>query len=141
MELKVKKLNPKAKLPTFAHDTDAGMDLYSLYDHTIHPKEICRIETGIAIELPKDCVCLVWDKGGLSNLYGLKTLGGVFDEGYTGDITIGLINLGHKTFEVKAGDKVAQILIQKVERPKITLVDNLSDGKRGANRYGSTGRS
>lgn len=142
MELKVKKLDPKAKLPTFAHSTDAGMDLYALSSHLIKKGQSCRIETGIAIELPKGTVGLVWDKGGLSHLHGLKTLGGVFDEGYSGDVTVCLINLGQEDYQIKAGDKVAQYIIQKVEKPNvIKLVQEISSGQRGEKRYGSTGRS
>jgi dUTP pyrophosphatase len=140
MKLKVKKLNPSAKLPEYAHDTDAGMDLFALNEYIIHPGEIVRIETGIAIELPKGYAALIWDKGSIAMIHGLKVLGGVGDCGYTGDYTVGLINLSKKTFKIEKHSKVAQLLIQKVEHPEIIEVNKIVAGKRGTNRFGSTGK-
>lgn len=140
MKIKIKKLHPDAIVPKFALAGDVGMDLFAIEAHEIKPKQIARIATGIAMELPKGHAGLVWDKSGLSHKYGLKTLGGVLDEGYRGDLTVGLINLSGKKYRVEKGDKIAQILIQKIERPKIVLTGALSKSKRGEGRYGSTGK-
>lgn len=139
MKIHVKKLHPDARIPAFAHPGDAGMDLYSVGDIVIHPGERASVPTGIAIELPDGYVSLVWDKSGPSHTFGIKTLGGVLDSGYRGEYLIGLVNLGRDIFEIKKGQKIAQLLIQKVERPDIEEVDELSDTSRGTRGFGSTG--
>jgi len=140
MKLKIKKLHPDAKLPTYGHKTDAGMDLFSIKDYSVKPGEIVHAETGIAIELPRGYAALIWDKGSIAMVHGLKVLGGVGDCGYTGDYTVGLINLGKKVFNIEKGQKIAQILIQKVENPEIIESTEIASGKRGKNRFGSTGK-
>lgn len=139
MKISIKKLHPDAKVPAFAHPGDAGMDLYSVEDMVLAPGERGSVPTGIAIELPDGYVSLVWDKSGPSHKFGVKTLGGVLDSGYRGEYLIGLINLGQENFEIKKGQKVAQLLIQKVERPEIEEVAELGDTSRGAGGFGSTG--
>lgn len=139
MKIRVKKLHPDAKVPAFAHPGDAGMDLYSVEDIVLAPGERRSVPTGIAIELPDGYVALVWDKSGPSHRFGVKTLGGVLDSGYRGEYLIGLINLGQENFEIRRGQKVAQLLIQKVERPEIEVADELGDTSRGARGFGSTG--
>lgn len=140
MDLKIKKLHPDAKIPKFALMGDAGMDLYALKKHIVKPKEIVKISTGIAMEIPHGYVGLIWDKGSISMIHGLKSLGGVFDSGYRGDFTVALVNLGNKEFVFEKGDKIAQILIQKIEQPNIKIVEELSTSERGEERWGSTGR-
>jgi dUTP pyrophosphatase len=140
MILKIKKLHKEAKLPAFAHNTDSGMDLFALNETIIKPGEIARIETGIAIELPKGYAGLIWDKGSISMIHGLKVLGGVGDSGYTGDYTVGLINLSKKTYKIDKGSKIAQLLIQKIKHPEIIEVEELKNSKRGSDRFGSTGK-
>lgn len=139
MKIRVKKLHPDAKVPAFAHPGDAGMDLFSVEDMTIAPGARASVPTGIAIELPEGYVSLVWDKSGPSHKFGVKTLGGVLDSGYRGEYLIGLINLGREPFEIKRGQKIAQLLIQRVEHPEIEETDELSDTSRGAGGFGSTG--
>lgn len=140
MKVKIKKLDPEAKLPSYAHSGDAGMDLYSLEKVEIGPGERVKIKTGIAIELPEGYVGLWWDKSGLSNNHGLKILGGVLDCGYRGELLVGLINLSKQTYAIEKHDKVTQMLIQKVEHPEIEEVEELSDSSRGTGGFGSTGR-
>ena len=139
MNIQVKKLHPDAIVPSFAHPGDAGMDLYSVEDMVLAPGERRSVPTGIAIALPDGYVSLVWDKSGPSHKFGVKTLGGVLDSGYRGEYLIGLVNLGQETFEIRKGQKIAQLLIQKVERPDIEEVDELSDTSRGTGGFGSTG--
>lgn len=139
MKIRVKKLHPDAKVLAFAHPGDAGMDLYSVEDMVLAPGERGSVPTGIAIELPDGYVSLVWDKSGPSHKFGVKTLGGVLDSGYRGEYLIGLINLGQEPFEIRKGQKIAQLLIQKVERPEIEETDELGDTSRGAGGFGSTG--
>lgn len=139
MNIQVKKLHPDAIVPSFAHPGDAGMDLFSVEDLVIAPGARASVPTGIAIALPDGYVSLVWDKSGPSHKFGVKTLGGVLDSGYRGEYLIGLVNLGQEPFEIRKGQKIAQLLIQKVERPDIEEVDELSDTSRGTGGFGSTG--
>ncbi|MFA9262737.1 MAG: dUTP diphosphatase [Undibacterium sp.] len=139
MNIRVKKLHPEAIVPAFAHPGDAGMDLYSVEDIVIQPGERRSVPTGIAIALPDGYVSLVWDKSGVSHKFGVKTLGGVLDSGYRGEYLIGLVNLGQADFEIKKGQKIAQLLIQKVEHPEIDVVDELDETSRGTGGFGSTG--
>ncbi len=139
MEVKIKKLSPTAKLPTYAHASDAGMDVYALEHVVVQPMERVQIKTGIALEIPEGAVGLVWDKSGLSHKKGVKVLGGVIDSGYRGEVLIGIINLGSEEVVFEMGDKVAQILIQKVEHVDIVEMEELNDADRGDNGFGSTG--
>lgn len=139
MELQVQKLHPQANVPSFAHATDAGMDLYCLEDVVISAGGRTQIKTGIALGIPEGYVGLVWDKSGLANKAGLTVLGGVVDSGYTGEILILLQNTGTEDFSFNAGDKITQILIQKVEHPEIVEVDSLLETQRGEGGFGSTG--
>lgn len=140
LKIKIKKLDPEAKIPSYAHPGDAGMDLYALERVEILPGERVKIRTGIATEFPDGYVGLWWDKSGLSNNHGLKILGGVLDCGYRGELLVGLVNLSKETYIVEKHDKVTQMLIQKVECPQVEEVSELSDSSRGAGGFGSTGR-
>ncbi len=140
MELKIAKLHPDAKIPGFAHEDDAGMDLCAIETVTLAPGARAQIGTGIVMEIPEKYVGLIWDKSGLSHKHGIKTLGGVVDAGYRGEIKIGVVNMGDEPYTFEAGHKVAQMLIQKVKRPDIVVVDALSDTVRGDNAFGSTGK-
>ena len=140
MELKIKKLVPNAILPNYAHKGDAGMDFFALETTTIKKGERLQVRTGITMAIPEGYVGLIWDKSGLSHKYGLKTLGGVIDAGYRGEIMIGMINLGSEDYTIEAGHKVAQMLIQKVESPEIIEVEELDDTSRGTGAFGSTGK-
>lgn len=140
MTLKILKLNSHARLPEYAHSGDAGMDIFAVERTVLRPREHLAVKTGIAMEIPKGYVGLVWDKSGLSIKHGLKTLGGVIDSGYRGEILIGMINLSKTEYVFEAGHKIAQILIQKIEKSKIVEKKHLSDTKRGQGRMGSTGK-
>ena len=140
MHLKIKKLTPDAKLPSYAHPEDAGFDLYAIRPLTIAPGERIQVPTGIAMEIPDGYVGLIWDKSGLSHKHGLKTLGGVVDAGYRGEIMIGMINLSSAPYTFEAGHKVAQMLIQKREAAIIKEVSELSDAARGTGGFGSSGK-
>jgi dUTP pyrophosphatase len=140
MQLQIKKLHPDAKLPAFAHTTDAGMDLFTLEDFTLVPGERKSVATGIAMAVPAGYVALIWDKSGVAHKRGIKSLGGVIDAGYTGEVFAGLLNTCSEAQEFKVGDKIAQLLIQKVEQPQIVEVAELKETTRGEGRFGSTGK-
>lgn len=139
MKLQVVRLRESAKLPHFAHDSDAGMDLFCDEAVTILPQERVQIKTGIAFALPHGYVGLIWDKSGLSHRVGLKTLGGVIDAGYRGEVLVGIVNLGAQEHSFSVGDKIAQILIQRVEHPELEEVATLDVTLRGDKGFGSSG--
>lgn len=140
MIFKIKKTHPAAKIPTYALSGDAGMDLYSIENITIDPMAVVQVKTGVEIELPKGTVGLVWDKSGLATNYGISVMGGVFDENYRGELIVSLINLSKDLFAINQGEKVAQLLIQKIEHPEVIEVRELSPSERGRGRLGSTGK-
>lgn len=139
MKIQIKKLNPNAKIPQFALAGDVGMDLYSIQDVVIKPGERISCQTGIAIKIPEGYAALIWDKGGPSHKFGIKTLGGVFDSNYVGEYLIGMVNLGQDDFHIEVGQKIAQVLFQKIEIPEVEEVDELEQTVRGDGRFGSTG--
>jgi dUTP pyrophosphatase len=139
MQLQIKKLHPDAKLPSFAHATDAGMDLCTTEAFILEPGMHHKAPTGLAFAVPADYVGLIWDKGGVSMVRHIKTMGGVLDSDYRGELHVGLVNVGAEPQAFSIGDKIAQLLIQKVEHPEIVEVDELDETVRGEGRFGSTG--
>lgn len=140
MELKVKKLNEEAVLPNYSYEDDAGFDLYSVEKIVLKPMQREQISTGISMQIPKGYVGLIWDKSGVSHNGGIKTLGGVVDSGYRGEIKVGVINLSDKDFIFGEGDKVAQMIIQKKETCDIVEVDELESSHREDRGFGSSGK-
>ena len=140
MEIKVKKLHPEAKLPSYAHSGDAGMDLYALEDAEVLPGQVAKVRSGLSFELPEGHVGLCWDKSGVSANHKIKTLSGVLDAGYRGELLMCVINLGSEAHIFNKGDKVLKMLIQKVEHPEIIEVSELTETARGDGGFGSTGK-
>ncbi|HLC70786.1 MAG TPA: dUTP diphosphatase [Candidatus Nanoarchaeia archaeon] len=140
LTLKIKKLHKDAKLPAYQTKGDAGFDLCAIENVTLAPSERASIPTGIAMEIPYGYVGLIWDKSGLSHKFGLKTLGGVADAGYRGEIKVGMINLGKEPYTFEKGHKMAQMVIQKREEVDIVEAGELSDSERGEGGFGSTGK-
>lgn len=141
--LHIKKVHPEARIPSYAHDGDAGMDMYAVEDVTIEPGSIAQIRTGIALSIPDGYVGLCWDKSGLSFTYGLTVLGGVIDAGYRGEIVVGLINLGKNSYTFHRGDKVVQLVLQPVltkASVHIQESETLDDSVRGERGFGSSGK-
>jgi len=139
MKIQIKKLHPEAKIPKFSLVGDVGMDLYSVEELILHPGERASVKTGIAIKIPDGYAGLIWDKGGPSHKFGIKTLGGVFDSNYIGEYLLGLVNLGQEDFKIEQGQKIAQVLFQKIEYPEIEEVNDLEETNRNDGRFGSTG--
>lgn len=141
------KLDNGAYMPEYAHGTDAGADLRSPHEAVIMPKGSTVIDTGVHIELPiitiggeKFCtVGMLKSKSGLNVKHGI-TSEGVIDVGYTGSIAVKLYNHGDKPYEVKAGDKISQLVIMPVIHQVFELVDELEETERGDNGFGSSGR-
>jgi dUTP pyrophosphatase len=138
MELRVKRIHPDAKIPTYGHSGDAGMDLFAVVDRTLAPREVFAVPTGIQVAIPAGFVGLIWDKSGIS-LKGVHRLAGVVDAGYRGEVQVVMINLGKEPFALKKGMKIAQMLIQPVAAVTIVESDTLDDTSRGEGGFGSTG--
>lgn len=132
-------LDDKAFMPTRAHETDAGLDLYAREDSIVSAKESVKFDTGVHIELPPDTVGFIKSKSGLNTKHGI-TSEGVIDEGYTGSIVVKLYNHSGRDYAIKRGDKISQLVILPVFKPTLELVDNLEETERGNNGFGSTGR-
>lgn len=178
MKLKIKKLNPNAKIPTKAHDTDAGIDLYSVEDISIRPGETVKVHTGIVVQLEDTyelfktdlfkhskftLVNLLWDRSSLGSK-GIHRLAGVLDYSYTGEALVCLTNLNtfplleatpkifeykmsteqyrdllqELTYNIKAGDKICQMLVQTVV-PVTIEEGEIHDTERGNKGFGSSG--
>lgn len=141
MRILIEKLHYNAILPNYAHKSDSGLDLYSCDNSVIMPNEAKLIGTGIKIQLPENTEAQIRSRSGLALNYGVIVLNspGTIDEGYRGEIKVLLINHGKKPFEIKIGDRIAQMVIVPVLRPEILEVDELENTDRGASGFGSTG--
>ncbi len=140
MKIRVKSLSGNAKLPSFAHGTDAGADLFSAENLKLEPGKRALVSTGIALEIPEGFAGLIWDKSGIASKSGISTMAGVIDSGYRGEIKVLLVNLSDTEYKIEEGDKIAQILFQKIEHPDFEEVQELSKADRGEKGFGSTGR-
>jgi len=135
MQLKVIKLGD-AKLPDYHYAHDAGLDLYVSDEVRIAPGERVSAPTGVAMAIPEGYVGLIWDKSGHSHKRGLKTMGGVVDSGYRGEVKVGIINLSRQEVVIGKHEAIAQMLIQKVEH--VAVVEGaLDDTERGEKGFGS----
>lgn len=139
MKIKVKKLKDSAKMPSYAHPGDVGMDLYAMETVTIAPGEHYRFWHGFAFEFPEGYAAIVKDKSSISKA-GLHTMGGVFDAGYRGEYNTHLVNLSAEPYTVEAGDKVSQLIIYPIAIAELEEVDELNDSARGEGGFGSTGK-
>ena len=133
-------LDPMAIMPTRAHKTDAGLDLYTPHEFTLHDGQSITIDTGVHIELPHGCYGKIESKSGLNVNNGIVCCGGVIDEGYTGSIAVKLYNLEPGDYYFMAGDKIAQLIVQKCLYEGLELTDELDDTDRGCHGFGSTGK-
>jgi dUTP pyrophosphatase len=135
------KLDPGAFMPTRAHPTDAGLDLYcpAGEEQIVSAKESVIIDTGVHVELPPNTVGMIKSKSGLNIHHGLASEG-VIDEGYTGSVKVKLFNHGGYDYKIHAGDKISQLVILPVIIPELELVDELAPTERGDNGFGSSGK-
>jgi dUTP pyrophosphatase len=138
--VKVKKLEPKAIMPTRANQSDAGWDLYSVATRSLAPNQRVTYRTGLSFEIPEGYVGLVWPRSGLSIKEGIDVLAGVVDSGYRGEVMVCLLNTGVRHVEIKEGDRIAQILFQEVPEFQLQKVEILQNSDRGASGFGSSGK-
>ena len=133
------KLDSGAKMPTKAHDTDAGFDLYARETMIVPAKESATFDTGVHIALPIGTVGMLKSKSGLNVKHGIVSEG-VIDVGYTGSIVAKLYNHSGYDYKVNAGDKITQLVILPILTPALEEVNELEDTARGDNGFGSSGR-
>jgi dUTP pyrophosphatase len=138
----VRRLDPDLPLPTYAHPGDAGADLVSRVDVVIRPGERVLVPTGVAIALPPGHAGFVHPRSGLAARHGISIVNapGTIDEGYRGEILVNLVNLDRgEDFVVHRGDRIAQLIVQRVARARFVAVDSLDATVRGDTGHGSTG--
>jgi dUTP pyrophosphatase len=127
-------------LPAYASDDAAGADLRAAEAITLAPGERAAVGTGVHLEIPPGHVGLVWPRSGLAVRHGLDTLAGVIDADYRGEVRVVLVNHGGEPVRLAPGDRIAQLLIQRVERVVFRKVETLGETSRGDGGFGSTGR-
>jgi dUTP pyrophosphatase len=142
MSLSFVRLDPRAVLPTRAHPGDAGLDLCALEDAALEPGQRASIATGLAVEIPLGQAGLVLPRSGLATRHGIALVNapGLIDAGYRGELRVLLINTDREArFELAAGDRIAQLVLVRIETPPPVEADGLSSSERGAGGFGSTG--
>ncbi len=142
VEILVTRLDAGVPLPAYAHPGDAGADLVTTVDVRLEPGERALVPTGLAIALPEGYVGLVHPRSGLAARFGVSIVNapGTVDAGYRGEVKVLLVNLDpREPVELRRGDRVAQLVVQRVEHAGFVEVDRLPDSARGAGGYGSTG--
>jgi dUTP pyrophosphatase len=143
VRLRVHRLDAAATLPTHAHDGDAGYDLYSIEDVELAPGERAMVRTGIAIEVSHGHAALVLPRSGNAARHGISVVNapGLIDSGYRGEVRVLLLNTDREaTFSVAPGDRIAQLILVRVETPPVEEVTSLTDSERGEGGFGSSGR-
>lgn len=142
MSLRVRRVDPRALLPTRAYAHDAGLDLYALDDGVLGPGERASVRTGVAVEIPEGRAGLVLPRSGLARRHGISVVNapGLIDAGYRGEIEVLLLNTDRaSSFSIAAGDRIAQLVIVSVHTPEVVEVDDLALSQRGSGGFGSSG--
>lgn len=129
----------KSRMPTRAHSSDAGFDLYARETAIVEAKDSCKFDTGVHIEIQEGYVGFLKSKSGLNVKHGI-TSEGVIDAGYTGSIVVKLYNNSGYDYKVNAGDKISQLVLLPIVTPELEIADSLTDSDRGNNGFGSSGR-
>jgi len=140
--IRVRRLDPDVPMPAYAHPGDAGADLHAAADVLLEPGQRALVPTGIAIALPQGHVGLVHPRSGLAARHGISIVNapGTVDAGYRGEVQVCLVNTDTTTpFQVRRGDRIAQLVVQRVETAAFEEADDLGNTARGSGGYGSTG--
>jgi dUTP pyrophosphatase len=141
IKLPLTRLDPSIELPSYAREGDAGLDLRAAHDATLEPGGRGLVGTGLAVAIPPGYAGLVLPRSGLALSQGVTVLNapGLVDAGYRGELKVLLVNHGDKPVPVRRGDRIAQLVIQPVERAELIEVNELPTSQRGAGGFGSTG--
>jgi dUTP pyrophosphatase len=141
--LRFKRLTDAARIPSRAHDGDAGLDLYAAESARIAPGERASVGTGIAVAIPDGHAGLVLPRSGLAARHGIALVNapGLIDSGYRGEVRVLLLNTdGSDAFDIEVGDRIAQLLVAPIVVPELAEADDLDQTVRGAGGFGSSGR-
>jgi dUTP pyrophosphatase len=144
IEIEIKLLEEDLPMPRYQNEGDAGLDLPSRVDYVLNPGERAKIPTGIAVAIPRGYAGFVLPRSGLASRNGISLVNspGLVDSGYRGEMAIIMINTDkHEAFHIKRGDRIAQLVIQRVEEVKLIRREELDDTARGEAGFGSTGRT
>ena len=142
VDIALKMLDPELPVPSYAHEGDAGADLCTREDVTLEPGQRALVPTGVSLALPLGFVGLIHPRSGLATRHGLTVVNapGTVDAGYRGELKVTLLNTDATApIVLKRGDRIAQLVIQRVERARFIRVQELDDTARGAGGFGSTG--
>jgi dUTP pyrophosphatase len=141
IKLPLKRLDPAIELPAYAREADAGLDLRAAHEATLAPGGRSLVGTGLAVAIPAGYAGLVLPRSGLALSHGVTVLNapGLVDAGYRGELKVLLVNHGETPVTVRRGDRIAQLVIQRVERAELIEVGELPMSERGAGGFGSTG--
>jgi len=138
-ELCVKRLVQDATLPTRGSSGAVGYDLYSVDEVVVSPSQRALVGTGVAVILPMNVYGRVAPRSGLAVKHGIQVGAGVVDPDYRGEIKVVLFNQGDRDFEVKKGDRIAQLVLERCETPDVREIESLDETDRGSGGFGSTG--
>jgi dUTP pyrophosphatase len=143
MQIRIQKIHPGAKLPAYAHgpNEDAGMDLCAVEDAVLEPGVPRLVATGLAVEIPPGCEAQVRPRSGLAlkHAIAMPNAPGTIDPGYRGEIRVILLNLGREAYTIRAGDRIAQMIVARYEAAE-WVEEKLADSTRGEGGFGSSGR-
>ncbi len=141
MKLSIRRIDPAAQMPTYAHPGDAGMDVRSIEELTLEPGARALVHTGLVFQLPPDAEAQVRPRSGLALKHGVTVLNspGTIDAGYRGEVGVILVNLGQQPFRIEKGMKIAQVVVSRVEQAEIVDVQETDETDRGSGGFGSTG--
>jgi dUTP pyrophosphatase len=141
LRLAVRRLDSELPLPRYAREGDAGLDLYAAETATLAPGERLTVRTGIALAIPDGFAGFVLPRSGAALRTGLTILNapGLIDAGFRGEVQVLLVNHGAGAVVVQRGDRIAQLVVQRVERARLVEVDTLPASERGPGGFGSTG--
>lgn len=140
--LRVRRLAGRGPIPRRAYSDDAGLDLHAAENAVIGPGERAAVATGIAVEIPPGQAGLVLPRSGLADRHGIALVNapGLIDPGYRGEIRVLLLNTDRdEPFTVSAGDRIAQLVLVRIETPPVVEVDELGESERGSGGFGSSG--
>ena len=140
IEIEIQLISPNGKVPSQKHASDIGYDISSSTDVTLKSNEVTLVNTGIAISLPQQCAGFVLPRSGLSTKHKITLINspGLIDPGYTGELLVPLMNHGGKDYEIKAGDRIAQLVLINTNKVDFKLVDSLPETDRSSGGFGST---
>jgi dUTP pyrophosphatase len=144
IELRIKMLDAGLRVPRYQHEGDAGLDLPSRIDLVLEPGARAMVPTGVAVAIPRGYAGLVLIRSGIAARHGIQCVNspGLIDAGYRGELSVVMLNTDHREpFTVRRGDRIAQLVLYRVEEATLVEVDDLDDTTRGEGGFGSTGRS